>query len=389
MTRNLLLFVISFPSLNCTKFHFGAAYLSAVNPASRSPSRWKKLRINVAQDEFNDVMSKVFNEKSQKQRRTRRHDEAIATAAGVEQFFCWSIWSLESFLLQTYSVRMDPGTKSIASANSSHIDCEWACHSKEEMRQLFQVKRILQQYYQYDYRPINNSNHQIYPDVYGDLRLLRFLRKSKNKDISLTAGQYHSFIKWRKDNNVDVIRAMIEDSDIQIATRQCWDHVEECLPCNFEGVSSCSFNAKVKPVILHIGSFDAARITSDIQSSNISLNSFLEYWIYQYELIHYHLYQKSIATRQLCFIDIVCDLEGLSRKQLSVGFLKILRPWIKMTQRNYPETVRTIYLLNSPRIISLAWRWVAPMLSQGTLDKVKLVAFDGTVREFCEESFIF
>ncbi|KAL3796712.1 hypothetical protein HJC23_010012 [Cyclotella cryptica] len=351
MTRNRRLLFISFLSLYCANFHFGVAFLYAVSPVSRSCGRWKKSRAVVAQYEYDKVTGIVFSGKSQKLRRIRRHDEACVTAAGVEQLFAWSIWSFESFPFKTYP-----------------------------------VKRILQQNYQYEYQLSNNVSHQMYPDVYGDLRLLRFLRKSKNKDVMSTAGQYHSFTQWRKENNVDLIRSTVEDCNNLIATPQCWDLLEECLPCDFEGNPSFSSNEKVKPLILHIGSFETARITADIQSCNISLNSFLEYWIYQYESIHYRLYQQSIATRQLCFIDIICDLKGLSRQQFSVGFIKILRPWIQMTQQNYPETVRTIYLLNSPRIVGLAWRWVAPLLSKGTLDKVKMVAFDGTVHEFCEQT---
>jgi len=49
----------------------------------------------------------------------------------------------------------------------------------------------------------DNNLHERYPDVYSDLRLMRFLRKSKERDVVSAAERYRSFLEWREKNEVD------------------------------------------------------------------------------------------------------------------------------------------------------------------------------------------
>ena len=90
----------------------------------------------------------------------------------------------------------------------------------------------------------------------------------------------------------------------------------------------------------------------------------------------------------MIFLDEVCDLTSLSIQQFNPYFVtKVMKPWLRMTQAYYPETTRRIYVLNPPGIINLAWKLVTPLLSQGTVDKIRFVKkFDGTADEFCKRS---
>lgn len=244
----------------------------------------------------------------------------------------------------------------------------------------------------------NNNLHEKYPDVYSDLRLLRFLRKSKERDIVSAVERYRSFLKWREVNEVDKIRAMIEegndsrDSSSFAPTDKRLQTVAAYFPMNFDFVvqemneSMKGENAAVKPAILYIGQFDTRGITEKILApdSEIVLEDFLNYWIFLYESIHVTLYQQSIQTGQMVYLDEVCDLSGLSLQQFSPSFVtKVMNPWLKMTQANYPETTRRIFVLHPPAIVKIAWRLVTPLLSKGTIDKIRFVRkFDGSADDF-------
>lgn len=233
--------------------------------------------------------------------------------------------------------------------------------------------------------------------MYSDLRLLRFLRKSKERDVATASERYRSFLQWRDENNVDDIRAMVERGGAAsfMPPNQRLQTVAEYFPMNFDYVVSNTntvsdegmMSKDVRPAILYVGSFDTLGISERIKTaeSSVSLDDFLQYWIYLYESIHFHLYQQSMHFGTMMFLDEVCDLSGLSIQQFSPYFVtKVMKPWLTMTQQFYPETTRRIYILNPPSIVKLAWNLVTPLLSQGTVDKIRFEKkFKGTADEFC------
>ena len=329
----------------------------------------------------------------------RRHDETVTTAAGVEKLFSLTLWrSTSSSFVRISKQRTSSHEVTISTTDLPSIDCEWACQSDVEILQLRQMKLLLHT----DLQPILNSNlHETYPDVYGDLRLLRFLRKSKERDANSASLRYRSFLKWRIEEKVDSIRAMVENACNNSQSLEPSDEklqtLAEYFPCNFEYMlqeptddSRKDIHGAVRPAILHIGNFDTTRITAKIQSSesDVSLRDFLNYWIYLYEAIHRHLYHQSIRVQKMTFLDEVCDLTNLSIKQFSPAFVtKVMKPWLKMTQSHYPETTRRIYVLKPPAIVNFAWRLVTPLLSQGTVDKIQIVGdFEGSADDFCKST---
>lgn len=340
--------------------------------------------------------SPLIQQQRKRQRRRRtNHQESHVTAVGVESLF--SIFSLWSFSSKTTTKGETPLTDLTARADLPPIDCEWACTSDEEKVHLQQMKLLLETELE---TIVKKELHLLYPDVYSDLRLLRFLRKSKQRDVVSSAERYISFLKWREENNVDEIRAMVEStsassftpSDDRLRT------IATYFPMNFDYVVGTTSglaggNNKgsntVRQAILYVGLFDTLGISEKIVStqSNISLDDFLNYWIYLYESIHFQLYHQTVHFGEMMFLDEVCDLSGLSIQQFSPYFVtKVMKPWLRMTQSNYPETTSRIYILNPPRIVNLAWKLVTPLLSQGTVDKIRFEKnFKGSADDFCDD----
>ena len=314
--------------------------------------------------------------------RWKRIDERDITSAGVEILFSRNLWipterrrraRLEDSNNENL-LRLDGLGEQLP-----QVDCAWACAADDgdggELLNLRQMKKLLES----DLKPVYEDNlHIDFPDVYGDLRLLRFLRKDKPRDILSSVERYRSFLRFRKENNVDEVirkRLKIGRNDQNMFNPRGLDQVSACFPISFDGLTGLS-NGTTPTVTLFIGRFETTSLSSLIQSpdSSVSLQTFLEYWTFVYEAIHLQLYHASLDSGEMAFLDEICDLSGLSLRQFGPYFVKnILKPWLDLTQSNYPETTRKILVKNAPPIVGFAWNLVTPLLSEGTVNKITFV----------------
>jgi hypothetical protein len=228
-----------------------------------------------------------------------------------------------------------------------------------------------------------------FPDVYGDLRLLRFLRKDAIQSPVLAADRYQKFLRWRRDTRADIIRAMVEENE----HRHPPDHfsrISENVPSTFNLLDVVLPEPGCFPIILHVGKWKTHIIGDLVRKEEIVLDEFLEYWTFMFESLHHDLYLESHRRQKLVYVDEICDLSQISLRQLaSPTFVaRVLEPWIKLSQSYYPETTRCIVFLNPPRILSLAWNTVARFISPGTLAKVKVISgFKGSSIDYVKHLY--
>jgi hypothetical protein len=277
----------------------------------------------------------------------------------------------------------------------------WACESVEEERRLAAMKMLLgkelerlnSQMVTLPHHHNNNggsgSSRRVqvvtaFPDVYSDFRLLRFLRKDKIQDPVTAAMRYRQYLQWRERNDIDAIRAMVESHPFEPPPEL--SIVENYLPCEFRGEPSRDGSV---PILLQVGSWDTAAITQLIRNNELPLSAFLQYWTYMFDSLHYHLYQESMKEKQMVFIDEVCDLSGMTLQQFSPAFVStVLKPWMELTQSNYPETARRILFLRPPRILRFVWKLVTPLASPGTVAKISLKSdFTGSGKDYFHQTY--
>ena len=269
----------------------------------------------------------------------------------------------------------------------------WACSDPEEERRLAAMKIMLvKDLKELESKTIylqKNGRKQVklvdaFPDVYSDFRLLRFLRKDKVQDPVTAAVRYREFLSWRERNNIDEIRAMIESNIFEPPPELAM--VADYVPCEFQAKRS---QDGVVPVLLKVGSWDTSSITQLVRSNDLSIETFLQYWTYMFDSLHCHLYQESMREKKMIFIDEVCDLSGMSLKQFSPSFIStILKPWMHLTQSNYPETAKRIVFLNPPKILSVVWKIVTPLTSPGTVAKVSFQSdFNGSGDDYLHHTY--
>jgi hypothetical protein len=260
--------------------------------------------------------------------------------------------------------------------------------SEEEKKRLAAMKFLLEQ----DLRGLKNKTIRLadkksvpvataFPDAYGDLRLLRFLRKDKKQDPVSASLRYQNFLHWREENNVDEIRARVEMQPFHPPSSLITDY----MPCEFDLTETALPDKSNNiPVVLNIGEWKTAAITKLILEKKISLEDFIRHWIYMFESLHRQLYLDSYRLEKMIYVDEICDLSGMRMQQFSPAFVtQVLKPWLGVTQTYYPETIKHIFFVNPPRVLSLIWKIVAPMSSPGTVAKVRMVSgFHGSVNDF-------
>ncbi|CAB9527709.1 SEC14-like protein 1 [Seminavis robusta] len=208
-----------------------------------------------------------------------------------------------------------------------------------------------------------------FPDVYGDIRMLRFLRKDRAKNPVSASISYRKFLRWRRDNDVDLVRAQVEVYPYKVPSKL--QVISNLLPCDFDGHS---FEDSVL-ISLYVGQWqtsDLARLI--IQDDNeLSLQDFLLYWTYNFEPLHKQLHAKSAAQKTMVFVNANSDLDGFRIQQLSPSFISIvLKPWVQQLQANYPETAKRIDVIHPPRVVALLWKLITPLLSPGTVAKIRI-----------------
>ncbi|CDJ58117.1 hypothetical protein, conserved [Eimeria maxima] len=75
-------------------------------------------------------------------------------------------------------------------------------------------------------------------------------------------------------------------------------------------------------------------------------------------------------------VTAVIDLQGLSTRILNRRALNLLRRTISSASENYPESIGTMYFINTPRTFSTLWSAIRGWLRERTIDKIKLLSSD-------------
>jgi CRAL/TRIO domain len=224
---------------------------------------------------------------------------------------------------------------------------------------------------------------QAFPDVYGDFRLLRFLRKDKPANPHSAAQRFKSFLTWRQSNDIDAIRAKVETKPFAIVNPLINDY----MPCEFHHSSTQDATGKpMRTLVLPLYNWQPAQITKLIQSKQLSMQDFKNHWTMLFESLHYQLYNDSMDRRTMLYVDEVINTSNIKLMQFTqASFVQqVATPWISWMQANYPETTKRIVVYNPPGIIKLVWNIVTKLVSPGTVAKVQLVNEAGPMGEYLQ-----
>lgn len=64
------------------------------------------------------------------------------------------------------------------------------------------------------------------------------------------------------------------------------------------------------------------------------------------------------------------DLTGLGWHHFNSDSMAFFKEMSQVSKKNYPETLRRLYLVNTPALFTMMWKIITPMLDASTLKKV-------------------
>ncbi|KZS17891.1 SEC14 protein 2 [Daphnia magna] len=111
---------------------------------------------------------------------------------------------------------------------------------------------------------------------------------------------------------------------------------------------------------------------------SVSKTDYLRYLTYMAETNYVLMRKNSLLTgKPVTLQTFIIDMDGLSMRQMSYKpFREVGLEAIKISEANYPESLRRVFIINAPKVFTFVFSMVKPFLHQATLDKISVFGFD-------------
>jgi hypothetical protein len=164
---------------------------------------------------------------------------------------------------------------------------------------------------------------------------------------------------WRKENEIDTIR-----------NHQLPPHFRTALPYDIIGLDYDNCPVLVLP----LGRWDLKTLANSGEAKE-----FLRFkdQIHEtlVELMRGKLTPEGVPVTQF---SVVVDLEQISFRQTSLTVLEMMRDDLSRFESNFPERLKTNFIINAPWFLSIAMNFIRPFTSARTLEKFKVYGSDRT-----------
>ena len=181
--------------------------------------------------------------------------------------------------------------------------------------------------------------------------------KARNMDVARAEEMLRKSLKWRKDNQVDGI--LLRES---IPSK--YNNFFPCAYLGMDPVTGC-------PVFLFlIGRIDLRKIIEDD-----GIEMAVRYNILYMEAVQKILKEcsKKFGRPVTSYIELV-DLEGYTLRQIKTKQSRNGTTQVQqMFDDNYPEVIKSVVVINAPKVFSFLFKLIKPMVSKATLDKVEIL----------------
>ncbi|CAN0118029.1 unnamed protein product [Discosporangium mesarthrocarpum] len=191
---------------------------------------------------------------------------------------------------------------------------------------------------------------------------LAYLRQF-NFDVDKAKRSMRRSVKWRQDDQVDTIFSRHLEPAVVRKHRSCW-------PTGFH-----KEDREGRPVFYdRVGQADMAALLSPPHA--MDMDTMVQMYCQNMEQARrrYILTKLSReAGKPVDQVVTVLDLSGLSHRHLSGDSLAYIRLISNIFQDNYGGMTCLLLVVNVPWIFSRAWKMVKSLLSEETMDKVKVL----------------
>jgi len=207
-----------------------------------------------------------------------------------------------------------------------------------------------------------------FPELTGDVRLLRFLR-SRDCQVGEAAALFRAHLAWRKEHGVDAIRQRIVDEKMPLdwAAFPRGAEVER----HFPNVLHAGFSAHGHLIQLdNMGLVEPEGILGT-QEGAVGTEAFDHAFIHMLEIrnkLHDDLSRETGKMIRTCQIR---DLEQVGVAMVSKANMAFAKRVVNLSQDNYPESMAKIVFVNAGTIFSMVMAVMRPILTERTCARLR------------------
>lgn len=203
-----------------------------------------------------------------------------------------------------------------------------------------------------------------YPEVVGDVKLLRTLRATDN-NVDVACKKYLEMLDWRAANDIDRIRDDIVENNLTTVSLPNYEKLVQYIP--FVNMYECSdLNGNVI-CYERTGYADAIGLMK-----NVSTEEFDEFYRYEMEYRQIQLDQKSREQQKLIRFISIRDLKGFNVSLVPMTAISRTKSLVKLGSSYYPESCAGIYFINTPWVFQTIWKIIRLWFNQDQLKKIRL-----------------
>jgi hypothetical protein len=189
--------------------------------------------------------------------------------------------------------------------------------------------------------------------------LLRFLR-ANNFDPSKALGQLLEGVKWRHEEKM---AELLQQSPREVLQADP-PSVDKFLPRWHVGYDFLGRPVLVKqygPMVVS----ELKKLTTETRLINNHM--------WEQEKMMELMRRRSEETGHIVdTVVIVLDVGGMRLSQVTKDFIAIMKAIANIDQRYFPEMLGQMFIVNTPRLFSVAWSIFSPLLDSRTTEKIKI-----------------
>lgn len=195
------------------------------------------------------------------------------------------------------------------------------------------------------------------------LTLLRYLR-ANNFDVNKATKHMTDNIAWRAHHKVSELVHRRPEELLGFPM----EDLTKVLPHWHSG-----FDKTGRPVIYkQYGKFDATRIKA---LAGGSFDNLIRYHIWEQEAISRMFRDQTLARGELVeTLTGIIDVKDMSMFQITSDFLAMVKLLAEVDQKQYPETMGRVFIINVPSVFPLVWRGIKPWLDPITAAKIVVMS---------------
>jgi len=184
---------------------------------------------------------------------------------------------------------------------------------------------------------------------------IRFLRARK-LDIDAAYTMLTNHLKWRADNKVDSIieRAPKENKNFK--------NLERYWPGQYAGADKEGI-----PIWVERG----GQIDPEALLGAVPIEDIINFHIYLTEKTMQLKKKVSVELKKNCYKAILIeDMDGFSRKHTAGTTIDLFKRINTINEANYPEVLKAFFCVNSPMVVSIAYKLVKSFIDPETRKKI-------------------